>query len=202
MSRTINWVFPATTALGLAVGVFAMDARAERATAPETPAATRTEGAGTINGELLDQDGKAVAGARVALVKAVGRDQKRQRKDGRRDDAASGPAAATTGKGRARPERVATATTDDDGKFTMSAVPAGEYTVRAQLKGGGTAVARVTVAAGKSADVAMTLKPRSADKGARGKRDLTPEEQAEREQRKQERRQERRAQKKAAKAQL
>jgi hypothetical protein len=80
----------------------------------------------------------------------------------------------------------------------MSAVPAGEYTVRAQLKGGGTAVARVTVAAGKSADVAMTLKPRSADKGARGKRDLTPEEQAERERR----RQDRKAAKKAAKNQL
>lgn len=201
MNQAIKWVFPATAVFGLVLGIAAAGARAEKAPASEKPAITKSEGTGTINGELLDQDGKPVAGAKVVLAKAMGRDQKRQRKDAR-PDAAAGKAESTTAKGSAekgpaRPERVTTATTDDDGKFTLSEVPAGEYTVRAQVKGGGTAVARVTVTAGKAADVAMTLKPRSAEKSARGKRELTPEEQAEREQR----RQDRKAAKKAAKSQ-
>ena len=196
MNQAITWIFPATAAFGLVLGIAAAGARAEEAPASEKPAVTKSEGTGTINGELLDKDGKAVAGAKIVLAKAMGRDQKRQRKEASPDAAASKPEP-TTGKARPRPERVTTATTDDDGKFTLNEVPAGEYTVRAQVKGGGTAVARVTVTAGKAADVAMTLKPRSAEKGARGKRELTPEEQAEREQR----RQDRKAAKKAAKSQ-
>ena len=196
MNHAIKRVFSSATAFGLVLGIAAISARAEQAPAPEKPAATRSEVTGTINGELLDEDGKPVAGAKVVLAKAIGRDQKRQRKEASPDSAASKPES-TSDKARSRPERVTTATTDDDGKFTLNAVPAGEYSVRAQLKGGGTAVARVTVTAGKAADVAMTLKPRTADKSARGKRDLTPEEQAEREQR----RQDRKAAKKAAKSQ-
>ena len=196
MNQAIKWVFSATAAFGFVLGIAAAGARADEAPASEKPAITKSEGTGSINGELLDKDGKAVAGAKVVLAKAIGRDQKRQRKEASPDAAASKPDS-TTEKARPRPERVTTATTDDDGKFTLSTVPAGEYTVRAQVKGGGTAVARVTVTAGKAADVAMTLKPRSAEKSARGKRELTPEEQAEREQR----RQDRKAAKKAAKSQ-
>jgi protocatechuate 3,4-dioxygenase beta subunit len=196
MNRAIKSVFPGKMAFGLVLGIATVVARAGEAPAREKPAVTKSEVTGTINGELLDEDGKPVAGAKVVLAKSIGRDQKRQRKEASPDAAASEPES-TNDKARRRPERVTTATTDDDGKFTLDAVPAGEYTVRAQLKGGGTAVARVTVTAGKAADVGMTLKPRTADKSTRGKREPTPEEQAEREQR----RQDRKAAKKAAKSQ-
>jgi hypothetical protein len=77
-------------------------------------------------------------------------------------------------------------TTEKDGTFTFEDVPAGDYAVRTQVRGQGAASAKVTVAAGKTVDVVLTLKPNEQS-------ELTPEKQARREARKQERKQAKKA---------
>jgi hypothetical protein len=189
MNRLMKWVVTAAVTLGLAVGVVAMSANAD-----DKPAAAKTEGKGTITGKLADKDGNAVAGARVSLVQPPGKEAKREQKALRQQNAGEKPPKVAGEK--TRPEPLATTTTDKDGKFTFKDVAAGDYTVRAQLRGQGMAVARVSVAAGKTADVAMILKqgPGGAARKTGAKPAPTPEE---REQRKQERK----AEKKAAKSQ-
>ena len=189
MNRLTKWVIPTAATLGLALGLATIRAHAADKPATDKPAATKTEGKGTISGKLLDKDGNAVAGAQVSLVRPPGREAKREQK-AQRQNAGEKPAKAAGDK--ARPEPLATATTDKDGKFTFKDVAVGDYTLRTQLRGQGMAVARVTVAAGKTADVAMTLK-QGPGGGAR-KNGAKPAPTAEqREQRKQERKAERKA---------
>jgi hypothetical protein len=132
-------------------------------------ATTRAEDAkketGSVTGTVVDKDGKAVAGATVAIVEP--------RQKGPNADSPRKPADQAAGDDAAKPKRpapVATTETDKDGKFTLADVPVGEYVVVARLKGvGRTSPTHVTVAAGKEETVSLTLMP-PGDKPAAGDR--------------------------------
>ena len=189
MNPVVKWMVPATTSLGLLIGITALPASAAEKPHGVKPSATKTEAKGTVNGKLVDKDGNAVAGAQVTLGKPMAGARQPQKAQGQATE--QKPAATTDKKpavsGEPKRDPIATTTTDREGKFTFKDVPAGDYTVRTHLRGQGMAVARVTVAAGKSADVALTLKPAPGG-GAAGrnkpKRPATPEKQAQREERK------------------
>lgn len=164
MNRNMRWMLPVTAAVGLLVGMSALSARAAD---DEKPA-----GKGTISGTVLDKDGKGVADVKVQLMKPMmrrggggpgGEDKKPK------DQVSEGQQATrlqAEGKRPQRPEPVATAMTDADGKFEMKDVPAGDYMigVRDQEKKvyGGT---RVTVKDGETA----TVEIKTSDKPMRGR---------------------------------
>ena len=193
MNPVVKWMVPATTSFGFLIGISAWSASAAEKAPGEKPIATKAEAKGTVTGKLVDKDGNAVAGARVTLGKPMvgARHQQQQKPQGQ---AAEQKLTATADKkpavsGEPKREPVATTTTDREGKFTFKDVPAGDYVVRTHLRGQGMAVARVTVAAGKAADVALTLKPAPGGGGGAAARNkpkppVKPEKQAQREDRK------------------
>ena len=130
MLRFAKWAAP-IAALSLLM-VFTLSVRAEDK--KET---------GTITGTLVDKAGKAVANAEVELTKHK----------------VKAPVADTKPKeNAAKPEKVfSKATTDNDGKFTIADVPAGEYSVSVNVKGQGRAAQKITVKAGETTTVELKL---------------------------------------------
>jgi hypothetical protein len=124
--------------LGLAVAL-ALSLAATSAKAADT---------GKVTGKVLDKDGKGVAGAMVQVrtppEKGAGKGNK--------------PAAADEKPKGERPKPVAKGKTEADGSFTLADIPAGEYVVAANAKGVGMAREKVTVKAGETAEVKLTLK--------------------------------------------
>jgi hypothetical protein len=199
MNRIMKWMLPATTSVGLVIGLSAFATSAGEK-AGDKSSATKTESKGIVSGRLMDKDGHGVAGAQVSLGKPLDGAAHPQKPQAQATEQKPAPAAdqepaTTTDKKPAAPtakrDPVATTTTDREGKFTFKNVTPGNYTVRTQM-----AVARVSVAAGKTADVAMTLKPAPGG-GVRNKQSpkppLTPEKQAQRDERKAERKTEKKA---------
>lgn len=101
---------------------------------------------GTISGKVT-KDGTGVAGAKVVVVVP---------------NAGKKPTAAPNGE---RPKPVAQGTTEADGSFKLSDVPAGDYSIRAGAKGQGMAHQKVTVKAGENTEVNLAL---TAGKGGKG----------------------------------
>jgi hypothetical protein len=115
------------------------------------------EAGGTISGSVVDKDGKAVVGAKIRVVAA-----------GKKKDASGGttstpasPGDTSGGSATTKPksEAIAEGKTDADGKFSLKDIPAGEYTVHANAKGQGTGKEKVSVKAGETADVKITIEP-------------------------------------------
>jgi|SRR4051812_48183586 hypothetical protein len=143
------------TAVGLMSAIPA--ARADDPS-PATQPATVDAASGAVMGTVM-KDGKALADVQVRLVLAT------------RGQPATAPAAPAKGAGRAKRQVVAEATTDANGNFTLSDVPAGMYRVVAGQRGGKQATGdvgavRVTVAAGQTVQVSVTVGPPNAARTA------------------------------------
>lgn len=134
---------------------------------------------GTVSGTVLDKDGKPASGVQVRLFHPFERGQRREAARARQQQA--DPAAGADAKEEKprqgdkprraeRPKPVATATTDADGKFTMSDVPVGKYVVLAMIRGQGSARQEVEVTAGGTANVELKLKKRAAKGGRKAAR--------------------------------
>lgn len=140
MRSSLKWVVPSVVVFGFVMGVSALTARGAEAEK------------GKINGTVVDKDGKAVAGAKVDLVKPQQRGQAQQGQ-------------------RQRPEPLATATTDKDGKFELkldkAKVEDGRYRVTTNVQGKGRASATVTV---KDGAVEKAVELKLAERQGRGNR--------------------------------
>jgi hypothetical protein len=114
-------------------------------------------GKGTVKGKVVKADGSPVADATVQLMaRAAGGRAAAEPKAQNPADPSARPAA----KERAKPESVAQTTTNAQGEFTLSDVAEGQYAVVARLKKEGNARERVTVHAGQTANVTLTLRAR------------------------------------------
>jgi len=135
MLSFLKWITPA-----LALGVIVAFSH-KTVQAADAPAAGSN---GTIKVTVNDKDGKPVSGAKVSLYAA--------------EKKAEGQAAghATLAKGN-KPQALQTATTKDDGTAELTDVAPGDYRVAANLKGTGRGQEKVTVAAGQTASVTITL---------------------------------------------
>ena len=159
------------------------------------PAAARAdEGVGSVRGKVVKSDGSRVANATVRLME---RSAPRKRKAA---DAAAQPTAQPGDAEPAKPKKprpapTAEATTNAQGEFALTNVPAGRYVLAARLKGEGNGRQPVTVTAGGFADVTLTLKPRGERKAGAGAADAT---RVERRKARLQRRHERAAQQRAA----
>jgi hypothetical protein len=137
MVRTLKFLAP-VVALGLMVGL---------------SSATRAQehkGAGTVAGHVMGADGKAAANIKVRILAANpgerGGKKKQLQAEGEKPKKAE------------RQAPVAEGTTGDDGSFSIANVPAGDYVVQAGGKGVGNAREKVSVKAGETANVTLTLK--------------------------------------------
>lgn len=149
-----HWAVSVALALGLTAGLMAVTATAEE----------KAEGKGSLVGKVTDKDGNAVAGAEVLLFKAPERGAGKAKKDGaavkaeRKAKKQADDAVKPENKPeKKKPEPVATATTDSDGKFAFKNLEAGNYGVRTRVRGSGAANAKATVAAGGTAEVSLQL---------------------------------------------
>ena len=137
------------TAMLIAVGGFALNAGAADAAVAK----------GSVKGKVVKTDGTPAAGVEVRLM---------ARPDGKAKAAKNeaNPAAPADKGAARRPARELTAhgTTNAQGEFTLSDVPAGNYTLTARLKGTGNARRNVTVHGTSASDVNLTLKERAAGK--------------------------------------
>ena len=123
----------------------------------------------SVKGKVVKPDGTPAAGAEVRLMPRAQRPKGPNGPNGQ----AKPTADADQGKGRGRAgairESVAQGTTDLQGMFTLSDVPAGNYTLVARLKGTGNARQNVSVSGTSAADVTLTLKERPAGKKAQSR---------------------------------
>jgi hypothetical protein len=140
---------------------------------PVARAEDKAAGKGSISGSVVDADGKAVAGADVVVTKAPEKQPKQEKQNKKQkvvgDNVdvkallADEPAAKEK---KPKPEPVAKATTDAEGKFAIKDLAAGDYVVTARLKGTGNGKQRVTVADGKAVEVKISLAaPKKAAEG-------------------------------------
>ena len=146
MFAVVKWVVP-VLALGLLVSL--QSARGQESAEK-----------GTLTGIVKDADGNAAAGAQVQLFHPMERPQRRAGGEGeKKSEAEKG-----RGKGE-RPQPVSSAVTDNEGKFTLSDIPAGKYVVRARIKQVGMARQPIEVKSGESATVELQLQaPRAGGK--------------------------------------
>ena len=166
MFRVLNWTTPFVAfAMLLALGSASRADEAKKET-------------GTVTGTVLDKEGHPAAGLQVRLFHPFERGQRRGEGASKveKQNADPGSGAATgdnhekPGKGEKgrkgekgdRPQPVATTSTDKDGKFTMSDVPAGKYVVMTMIKGVGGARQDVEVTAGSEAKVELKIQDRPA----------------------------------------
>jgi len=177
-------LLPAVVAAGLITGFSTIPfARAE-----DKPAAAAEVKKGSVTGTVLDKDGKPVKDAEVALYKpqaggpggrggpgGAGGGANRPNRGGGNagngavnqatDDPKPAEPAPAPGRGnRQRPEPIAKATTDADGKFTIKDVPVGDYAVMVRTDKG-MARERVTVKADEATTVSLKLQDRPARGG-------------------------------------
>jgi hypothetical protein len=136
MLHRIRFLVP-VLALGL-VAALSYGVRAEDA--PKADQAT-----GTISGKVVDKDNNPVAGATIRLMAAPHKGHKKL---------------AAGEKGKNRPAPVAEATSDQDGKFSLPNIPAGDYRLMAALKKVGVGSVAVQLQAGETKDVTVTIEPR------------------------------------------
>jgi hypothetical protein len=113
---------------------------------------------GKVTGKVLDKDGKGVAGANVALRTPP------EKGEGKKPAAA----APSEGKGE-RQKPVAKTKSEADGSFTLADVPAGDYLLVANVKGQGMAREKVSVKAGETKEVKLTLKEGKGGPGGKKK---------------------------------
>jgi len=148
----IRWFTP-VLALGLLVA-FTSAVRADDAKAT-----------GSISGTVTGADGKAAANVTVRVVNPPAKADKAKEGD---KPAAEKQAAGDKGKG-GRKEAIVSGTTDNDGKFKLDNVPAGDYLVIAIAKGIGNGREKATVKAGETTSVSITLKaPKAGGKHGKG----------------------------------
>ena len=140
MSRISRWVTP-LFALGILLSLGIASATADDA-----------KTTGSVSGTVTGADDKPVADAHVRLLPPM----KHHSKAAKSDDANQNAADSSDAKPK-RPQPVATATNDSDGKYELKDVPAGDYVVVANAKGQGTAHDKVTVTAGEDAKVDLKL---------------------------------------------
>lgn len=142
MRSMVKWMAP-VVALGLLVGLSATKAVAEDAK-------------GSVSGTVTGADGKPAADVTVRLMAAPAKGEKK--------------AAEASGEKPKRPAAIAEGKTDESGKFELKDVPAGAYVVAAGSKTAGMGREKVTVTAGGTAEVSITLKaagekPAAGEKG-------------------------------------
>jgi 5-hydroxyisourate hydrolase-like protein (transthyretin family) len=123
--------------------------------------AARKQEKGTVAGTIKGTDGNPAAGVEVKLYNPMDRQQRRAERKGEGDK----DKAAKKEKSD-RPTPVTSATTDNDGKFSVSDVPAGSYNVQASIKHGPRARQDVEVRAGETTTIDLTLADRKDDKSA------------------------------------
>lgn len=134
MFRTAKWIVPAI-ALMFVVAV-ATTARAE-------------EGKGTVSGVVKDADGNPAAGVNIRIMRPMDKSERKavkQAEDKPKDKAD-------------KPAPVAAAVTDNDGKFSLSDIPAGKYMIGAKMRKGGNAKQEIEVKSGEETKVELTLGP-------------------------------------------
>jgi len=124
--NSMKWILPSLVAFGLLIGLSALTVKA----------ADAAKAKGKIAGTVVDKDGKVVEGAKVNLTKPQAR------------------GAGGGGGGAAqRPEPLATATTDKDGKFAITfEVADGAYRLSTTVQDKGSARAALTIKGGKVVD--------------------------------------------------
>jgi hypothetical protein len=159
MTRLIKWG-AAALVCGVFIGWCVNVAHAEQATTAQAK--------GTITGVAM-YDGQPVNGATVRLVQPVRAGQEPRKaaralatEPAKRGKAAKGDKAARAARPAAKQQPVATATTDDDGKFTFNEVEPGDYVVAIALRGRANGRARVHVVAGKTSTVSIEMRERPA----------------------------------------
>ena len=145
MLRIAKWTSP-LLAFGLVVALVCANVRAED-----------KKDTGTVSGTVVDKDGKAVSGAKVSLFHQGDRGNKDTAKHEEKKEKELAEGDKPADKPKDKPQPVATATTDDAGKFTLSDVPAGAYKVQARLKGVGAGGEKVEVKSGETTEVKLTL---------------------------------------------
>ena len=151
--RIVQWAAP-VVAFGLILALAGALARAEdKDTKKET---------GSVSGKVTDKDGKAVSGVQVSLFHPMNRKSETAAKESKSTRLAEKGEKPAKGD---KPVAVATATSDADGKYTLSDVPVGDYLVVARQKGVGNAREKVTVKAGETASVDLKLEYKSGGKG-------------------------------------
>jgi hypothetical protein len=112
---------------------------------------------GTVSVTVNDKDGKPVEGATVRITQPKTAAAKSS------DNSAPKLADDSKGTGgKAAP--VAEGKTDKDGKAKLENIAAGDYNLSANLKGTGNARQKITVKAGDTLEVSLTLAPRSSSK--------------------------------------
>ena len=111
-----------------------------------------------IVGKVVDDEGKAVAEAMVRVLPAPLKGEKREK-----NLADGDPEKPAKPEIKRKPKPVAEGKTNADGTFSLE-VPAGTYIVRANQKGHGAGMTRVTVAEGAQSEVEIKLSERGAGK--------------------------------------
>jgi len=108
---------------------------------------------GSVSGTVTKDD-QPVANARVAILKAPARGQGGANRGG----AGGGTANGAAGE-KARPQALATTTTDANGHFSFADLAAGDYVIVAGERGEGRGHQRVSVSNGQPASVTVVLRP-------------------------------------------
>jgi hypothetical protein len=158
MKNATRWATLVLSVAGL--GIFSAIPSVAKPTTQPSDSSSAT-GNCTISGTVT-KDGKPLPNARVALF--VARAHVKTGKNGAAASATADNNAATTQptadagkKKHDRGDATATATADEDGKFTLTDVPAGDYVVVAGLKGDGRGHERVSVTTGGSTSVEIPV---------------------------------------------
>ena len=146
MHRMMKWALP-VLAVAFLIGWSGLKARADDA--PKLAV-------GTVNGTILDKDGRLAANVTVNLVAAMPAKPPKTEIGGRTLAKNKAPRAA---KKTNKQAPVATATTAADGTFTMAAVPVGDYTIEAGERKSDAGFARknITVKEGDNVNVQLKL---------------------------------------------
>ena len=162
--QSLKWMLPVTAfALLLGMGVVSQ--------ADESKAA----GKATVSGTVKAEDGSPVADIEVRVMPPrpkrgePGFEQRPEKP--KQEQAGEKPA---PGEGPPRPEPIAKATTDADGKFTLE-VPAGKYDIVAGKRNMGMARQTVELKDGETKTVDLTLKKGPRGEGAGPGREKKPE---------------------------